>query len=70
MPDGFTYTGGWQAGLFHGAGVATYSNGDVYDGLFENGKRQGQGSVRYSDGSEAAGDWVGGVLENPAEATE
>ena len=46
-----------------GAGVATYSNGAVYTGLFSNGKRQGEGTMRYTNGAETSGTWINGALE-------
>ena len=41
--------------------VGTYSNGDVYEGSFENGFRQGYGEYRYSGGAVYKGNWVDGV---------
>ena len=46
-----------------GAGVATYSNGAVYTGLFRTGERQGEGTPRYPNGAETSGTWINGALE-------
>jgi hypothetical protein len=62
MPDGFTYVGEWDAGEIDGMGVATYANGDVYEGMFVRGKRQGNGKIRYATGEERTGDWDNGAL--------
>ncbi len=35
---------------FTGKGVATYPNGDVYDGEFSQGVRQGKGKYTYGQG--------------------
>ena len=43
--------------------MATYANGDVYEGTFDKGKRQGQGTMRYATGEEASGEWIGGALK-------
>ena len=40
---------------FTGAGEAHYSNGDVYNGEFENGRRHGQGKYTYANGDEYEG---------------
>ena len=49
---------------YTGRGVATYPNGDIYDGDFKEGHRTGKGTYTYSSkGTEEAkdtyvGDWV------------
>ena len=63
MADGFKYEGDWLNGEIHGAGIATYTNGDVYEGNFQSGRRQGQGTMRYASGVVASGNWVEGELE-------
>ncbi|MEO0866321.1 MAG: 2-isopropylmalate synthase, partial [Pseudomonadota bacterium] len=45
-----------------GMGIATYANGDIYEGTFKNGKRQGSGTMRYATGEEASGEWDSGAL--------
>jgi hypothetical protein len=52
-------------GEMTGQGVATYSNGDVYEGSFVNGKRQGQGAIRFATGEAAQGNWINGALVDP-----
>ena len=47
-----------------GQGVATYTNGDVYEGTFRDGKREGTGTMRYATGEEATGDWINGALKS------
>ena len=48
--------------------IATYANGDVYEGSFVAGKRQGQGELRYKTGQQAVWEWTNGILTAPAEA--
>ena len=36
---------------FTGKGVATYTNGDVFDGEFVDGKKQGPGKYTHLDGA-------------------
>ena len=43
--------------------MATYSNGDVYEGTFKAGKRQGAGLMKYASGQEAQGEWDNGALK-------
>mmetsp|Transcript_18393 Transcript_18393/g.45946 ORF Transcript_18393/g.45946 Transcript_18393/m.45946 type:complete len:239 (-) Transcript_18393:429-1145(-) len=46
---------------FDGAAVATYLNGDVYDGTFLAGRRDGTGSYTFANNGDK---YVGGYLEN------
>ncbi|NDH22237.1 MAG: hypothetical protein EBY46_13315 [Rhodobacteraceae bacterium] len=55
-------TGDWANGEITGQGVATYANGDVYEGTFQRGKRQGQGTIRFANGNTASGEWNNGAL--------
>jgi hypothetical protein len=50
--------------------VATYTNGDVYEGMFRAGKRQGEGTMRYASGQEASGTWEDGALSGATTQTE
>ncbi len=59
------HTGG-AVSLSSGEGTATYSNGDIYDGMFLSGKRQGTGTMRYASGEKESGTWDNGAL-TPAE---
>ncbi|MBF21427.1 MAG: 2-isopropylmalate synthase, partial [Marinovum sp.] len=43
-------------------GVATYANGDVYEGNFVKGKRQGEGTITFATGQEQTGEWKNGAL--------
>ena len=46
--------------LADGKGVMKFSNGDVYDGDWENGKMNGKGAMLYHDGVFYQGDWKDG----------
>ena len=41
--------------------MATYTNGDVYDGAFEDGKKVGKGKYTYLDGTVYEGNYVNDV---------
>ncbi|CAD5118288.1 DgyrCDS7002 [Dimorphilus gyrociliatus] len=41
----------------HGRGKATLSNGDTYEGMYENNKRHGQGTYRFKNGARYIGEW-------------
>ena len=47
-----------------GEGTAAYTNGDVYEGNFANGKRQGEGTMTYADGLVAQGTWDNNQLQD------
>ena len=49
-------------GEITGVGVATYANGDVYQGSFVKGKRQGRGTIKFASGDSASGKWNDGAL--------
>ena len=56
-----------------GLGIATYVNGDVYEGTFRAGVPQGEGLMRYATGEERLGMWDKGELVEetlPDPATE
>ncbi|NEU09256.1 hypothetical protein GZH53_13090 [Flavihumibacter sp. R14] len=42
-----TYTGEFRSGLPNGKGVYQWANGDVYDGIWSNGKREGTGDMTF-----------------------
>jgi hypothetical protein len=42
----------------HGEGKYTYSNGETYNGTFENDNRHGYGELHYSDGRFYKGNFV------------
>jgi hypothetical protein len=55
------YEGTWQSDIIHGEGRYTYSNGDMYQGSFQNGKRHGKGTYHNkSVACQFVGDWVEG----------
>lgn len=35
----------------HGFGVRTYGNGDIYEGMWKEGKRDGRGRMAYKSGT-------------------
>jgi hypothetical protein len=53
---GYAYEGDFLHGQEHGKGIYT-SNEEVYDGEWQNGKRQGQGVQCLADGSIYDGEW-------------
>lgn len=62
-PDGskYRYVGGVnKEGMPHGFGVATYTNGDIYRGAWENGYQSGSGKWIYKNGDEYGGNFVKG----------
>ena len=48
--------------MISGEGVASYANGDVYEGSFVRGRREGPGTMRFADGQESVGTWSDGAL--------
>jgi hypothetical protein len=48
----------------------TYSDGDVYDGHWLNGKENGKGRMTYSDGDVYDGDWLNGKWHGPGSWNE
>ncbi len=52
----------------HGFGTYTYSNGDTYEGEWNNNLRHGQGTYTYaSSGAKYGGAWVNGRREGTGE---
>ena len=43
------YRGDFTANLFHGEGKLVWSNGDSYDGSFENGNYDGMGEFKWAN---------------------
>ena len=39
----------------HGRGIYRYSNGDIYDGNWDNGKQHGEGLLLYKSGNRLQG---------------
>ena len=46
-------------------GEITYPNGDVYDGVLVDGKKEGQGKMTYANGDVYDGPWVNDKKEGP-----
>ncbi|XP_066497311.1 radial spoke head 1 homolog [Hoplias malabaricus] len=46
-----------EAGERHGLGRAVLSNGDTYQGMYENGKRSGQGTYSFKNGARYIGEY-------------
>uniref|UniRef100_A0A096M1Z4 Radial spoke head component 1 n=1 Tax=Poecilia formosa TaxID=48698 RepID=A0A096M1Z4_POEFO len=44
--------------LSHGFGKALLPNGDIYQGMYENGQRHGSGTYRFRNGARYVGDYV------------
>lgn len=42
----------------HGLGTLTYTNGDVFVGMFEYGLRHGKGQQTQEDGDILTGTWI------------
>jgi hypothetical protein len=43
-----------------GQGTKTWTNGDMYEGKFKDGKYDGQGTYTWSDGRKYVGEWKDG----------
>ena len=53
------YTGQFQNAVRHGKGKMVYSDGSVYEGLFNFGKKQGEGgTITYINGDRYVGRWA------------
>ena len=44
---GDRYDGCWRDNLMQGEGTLFLANGDVYDGMFDKGKKNGHGTMTY-----------------------
>ncbi|MFN0215473.1 MAG: caspase family protein, partial [Saprospiraceae bacterium] len=54
------YTGQFKNSLRHGKGKMTYTDGSIYEGPFNYGKKQGDGgTITYINGDKYAGQWSG-----------
>lgn len=47
-PDGHGYVGEFADGAFNGEGKFSYTNGDTYEGEWENDERHGEGTYYNS----------------------
>ena len=62
FPDGSTYHGQTQNGLFNGKGRMTHANGDIYQGEWKDGKQNGKGSMFNAAGEITfEGDFADGI---------
>ena len=61
MPNGDSYTGEWENGLFAGEGTYGWANGASYEGGWKNGRFNGEGKYTAADGSTYEGEWKDGV---------
>ena len=50
----------------NGYGIFNFSNGDKYDGEWENNKMNGYGKFYHSDGNICEGEWKNNKLEGYA----
>lgn len=57
----FTWSGFMKDNVPQGAGVATYSNGDKFEGTYENSKRSGRGKYTFKNGASYDGMYQDGV---------
>ncbi|MBL4834927.1 MAG: caspase family protein [Pseudomonas sp.] len=62
LPDGSTYTGGFQEGLFHGEGVQQFASGLVYRGEFREGYWHGDGELESPAGWRYEGEFAQGLM--------
>ena len=59
LPNGDTYTGGYQNGKRHGQGKYRFKKSQaIYEGEYSQGKKHGRGVFHYPDGSKYDGQWV------------
>ncbi len=43
--------------VFHGTGTFTFTDGSLYTGRWEDGKRSGHGVMKWPNGQEYDGEW-------------
>ena len=60
--DGSEYTGDWVNGVRQGQGTMTYDNG-IYDGEWQNDKKNGKGTYTWNDGKKYDGAYVDDVRD-------
>lgn len=56
--DEWIYRGSTLEELPHGKGTFIHSNGDVYEGNWENGRKHGRGVVRFINGNVLEANWI------------
>jgi hypothetical protein len=47
----------------HGSGVEIYPDGNRFEGMFKEGKKNGEGTYYLFDGTVYKGEWVNGRIE-------
>ncbi|GGC84306.1 C13 family peptidase [Halopseudomonas salina] len=62
LPDGSTYTGALQEGLFHGQGAQEFASGLLYQGQFREGYWHGQGELESPAGWRYEGEFRQGLM--------
>lgn len=60
FPNGDTYEGEFENGLFHGYGVYTFSNKNRYEGQFKSDVMSGDGTMTYNNGNRYVGQFLNG----------
>ncbi len=54
------YNGEFLDNKFHGQGIRTYANGEIYEGYWKNNKQHGKGKYTFKNGTIYEGDWEDG----------
>jgi len=62
LPDGSTYSGDIENGLFHGEGVQEFVSGMVYTGEFQDGYWHGEGELKSPAGWHYEGEFRNGTM--------
>ncbi|MFV8784034.1 C13 family peptidase [Microbulbifer sp. SA54] len=62
LPDGSTYTGEMEKGLFEGIGTLHWPDGRHYEGSFHRGMMSGKGRLAFADGCTYEGAFARGEL--------
>lgn len=60
LPDGAEYEGNWKAKKFHGFGILKKTNGEVFEGNWDNGNASGDGKYTSADGAVYTGKFFNG----------
>ena len=57
------YKGEWKKDKRHGRGIFWYTNGDIYEGYFEDGSRAAVGKIFLANGDKVEGQWKNDRVE-------
>lgn len=60
--NGNKYVGNWLKNKREGLGRMTYSNKDIFEGIFKDGRKHGNGIYRFHNGTLYSGTWEKGRL--------